>query len=167
MNSHAYLGTSTATRYIHITDFRVTAATAEQSAISAGLLLLQSIVVRVPVGILHDNGITYQIVAGSVEPEEEQWETDGEQEGQHEVLHHRPTQSQWQAQIGPGCDQNHVRLVRSLHGGYTSTLDYPQAHHVLAGSSTSDRTVDTVLEPESLRRFRKRETITYCALSSS
>lgn len=116
---------------------------------------MQPVVVRVPVRILHDDGIADQIVTRSIEPEEEQREADGEQERQHEVLHHRAAQGQRQAQIGPGCDQDHVRLVRPLHGCYTSALNHPQAHHVLAGSGAPDEAVDAVLKPEGLKYFTK------------
>lgn len=146
MISHAYIGTrSTQTAVIY------TSQNSTQHP-SDGLLLVYPIVVRISIWILHDDGIADQIVAGSVKSEEEQREADREQKGQHEVLHHRSAKCQRQTQIGPWTNQDHVRLVRTFHGGYTSALNHPQAHHVFAGSGASDETVDAMLKPEGLGR---------------
>lgn len=108
------------------------------------------IVVRISIWILHDDGVADQIVACSVESEEEQREADREEKRQDEVLHHRSAQRQRQAQIGAGTHQDHVRLVRTFHGGYTSAMDHPQTHYVFARGGASDETVHPVLKPEGL-----------------
>lgn len=56
-----------------------------------GLLLIV-----ISVGILYDDGVTDQIVAGSVKSKEEQGETNRKYERQHEILHHRSAQCQRQ-----------------------------------------------------------------------
>lgn len=61
---------------------------------SGGLLPVYPIIVGISIRILHDDGITDQIVASSVKSEEEQREADREQKRQHEVFHHRSTQRQ-------------------------------------------------------------------------
>lgn len=42
----------------------------------------------ISIGILYDDGVTDQIVAGSIEPKEEQRETNREYERQDEILDH-------------------------------------------------------------------------------
>lgn len=113
----------------------------------------------ISVRILYDDGVTDQVVAGSVEPKEEQGETNREYERQHEILHHRSAQRQRQAQIGPGAHQDHIRLVRTFHGSYTSTLNHPQTHHILARSSAADKTVHPMLKPEGLKHFYRKKKI--------
>lgn len=115
------------------------------------LLLVWPIVISV--GILYDDGMTNQIVAGSVKSKEEQGETNRKYERQHEILHHWAAQCQRQAQIGPGAHQDHIRFIRTFNGSYISALNHPQTHHVLARSGTSDKTVHAMLKPEGLKHF--------------
>lgn len=79
----------------------------------------------ISIGILYDDGVTDQIVAGSIEPKEEQRETNREYERQDEILDHWAAQCQRQAQICPGAHQDHVRLIRTFNGSYTSALNHP------------------------------------------